>query len=53
MLFAGDCDTDSECAGDLVCWNRDSGDYSYVPGCSGEDDLWSGSTDFCVDAMYL
>lgn len=34
-VCSGDCDSDSDCAGDLVCYER-SGDYGvgYIPGCS-------------------
>ena len=31
-LCSGDCDTDDDCAGDLVCFQRDGGED--VPGCS-------------------
>ena len=41
----GDCDTDKDCAGDLVCHQRDA--YEAVPGCSrGEQD--KSETDYCV-----
>ena len=39
----GDCDTDSECAVGLVCFQRSMGQA--VPGCRGTPD---GSTDYCV-----
>ena len=29
----GDCDSDEECAGDLICYKRDG--YEEVPGCVG------------------
>jgi hypothetical protein len=41
----GDCDNDNDCAGDLVCHQRDPNET--VPGCSGgEQD--SSKTDYCV-----
>ena len=33
QLCQGDCDVDSHCQGDLICWQRD-GDAD-VPGCKG------------------
>jgi len=40
----GDCDRDSDCAGDLVCYQRSSSDDD-VPGCDGSPE---GSDDYCV-----
>lgn len=40
----GDCDTDDECAGDLVCFQRDGNEH--VPGCSGNDPT---ANDYCYD----
>ncbi len=40
----GDCDVDSDCAGNLRCLQRDSNAGS-VPGCNGSD---NGKTDYCV-----
>eukprot|EP00980_Cylindrotheca_fusiformis_P011317 scaffold2611_cov70-Cylindrotheca_fusiformis.AAC.2 len=42
----GDCDSDSDCAGDLVCYQR--GPYESVPGCSGGSSDGS-RTDYCYD----
>lgn len=44
-LCQGDCDDDSDCAGELVCYQR--GRYESVPGCRGghED---SSKSDYCV-----
>jgi len=39
----GDCDTDDDCAGALICYQRDPG--WPVPGCSGTS---QSKTDFCV-----
>ena len=39
----GDCDSNAECAGDLVCFQRDAGQA--VPGCSGTP---VESKDYCV-----
>ncbi len=38
----GDCDVDGDCAGDLVCYQRDSGP---VPGCSGTA---ISNLDYCI-----
>ena len=44
----GDCDSDSDCAGDLLCFQRS--DSTKVPGCkSGGDDDVSGY-DYCYDS---
>lgn len=42
---SGDCDTDKDCAGDLVCHQRNP--YEAVPGCSGGEQ-GTGKTDYCV-----
>jgi hypothetical protein len=39
----GDCDDDSECGGDLICFERSSGDE--VPGCAGSA---FESKDYCI-----
>jgi hypothetical protein len=47
-LCEGDCDSDSDCAGDLICLQRDG--FEAVPGCSGEGgarDVYA--KDICVD----
>lgn len=41
---AGDCDDDSECAGNLICYQR-SGEVNDVPGCPGRAVL---DVDYCV-----
>jgi len=46
----GDCHRDSDCAGDLVCYNvsgkHKPGDFcAKIPGCSGED---LSKTDWCI-----
>ena len=43
-LCRGDCDSDSDCNGNLVCQQRDRGQS--VQGCSGKD--LSTSRDYCV-----
>ncbi|KAL7537594.1 hypothetical protein ACHAWF_005837 [Thalassiosira exigua] len=43
----GDCDSDWECEGRLVCFQRRSGDA--VPGCGGSDD---SSYDYCVEPLW-
>lgn len=40
----GDCDSNRDCAGDLVCFQKSG--KKPVPGCSGSD---SSRTDFCID----
>lgn len=41
----GDCDSDDDCEGDLVCFQRS--DCMYAPGCDGGIDDYS-RTDYCV-----
>jgi len=41
----GDCDTDTDCDGDLICFERDN--YDAVPGCSGGSLDYSQS-DYCI-----
>eukprot|EP00934_Nitzschia_sp_Nitz4_P005076 Nitzschia sp. Nitz4//NODE_293_length_29386_cov_71.949235//2837//4960//NITZ4_additional_000031-RA//-1//CDS//3329531815//5066//frame0 len=41
----GDCDTDTDCADGLVCFQR--GRYEAVPGCDGGEEMYSRS-DFCI-----
>ena len=47
----GDCDSDSDCLGDLVCRKRGSGDpFAAIHGCVGEGgplDTRGGGTDVC------
>lgn len=44
-LCQGDCDSDIECQGSLICYQRDEGEE--VPGCDGGQEDES-RTDFCV-----
>ncbi|KAI2506108.1 hypothetical protein MHU86_8339 [Fragilaria crotonensis] len=44
----GDCDTDSHCEGNLVCFQKD--EDVPVPGCRGTD---NSRTDYCVDPQNL
>ena len=44
----GDCDEDSDCEGDLICFHRDKNEFKNVPGCQGADKDGS-RTDYCVD----
>lgn len=44
----GDCDDDSDCAGDLICFHREKKEFKDVPGCLGGDEDGS-RTDYCVD----
>ena len=41
----GDCNSDSDCAGDLKCMQREGGEL--VAGCSLASDDFSGNSDFC------
>ena len=45
-LCEGDCDDDSDCSGDLVCYQRD-GTKNDVPGCSGDEA--EDNVDYCID----
>jgi len=42
----GDCDDDSDCAGDLECFKRGIRSHEPVPGCEGRG---SGGEDYCYD----
>jgi hypothetical protein len=45
LLGQGDCDSNSDCRGDMVCFQRNENDP--VPGCvGGEDD--GSRTDYCI-----
>ena len=49
-VCTGDCDDDSECVGDLICFHRSAGDEGVVPGCSwgdNVDDIKTSEVDFC------
>ncbi len=47
----GDCDKDSDCVNNLVCYQRDRSDV--VPGCVGDEDTVENSnSDYCVDPSY-
>ena len=41
-----DCDSDAECADDLICFHRNN--MEVVPGCAGDDEDWKG-LDFCIN----
>jgi uncharacterized surface protein with fasciclin (FAS1) repeats len=44
----GDCDTNDDCAGDLVCFKRRGMSFKKVPGCRGGTGDKSG-TDYCIN----
>ena len=44
----GDCDTDDECFGSLICYQRKNGEP--VPGCTGND---NSSTDYCISLRSI
>ena len=46
----GDCDNDSHCEADLICFQRDGNEL--VPGCSGGQGD-SSRTDYCIDPSDL
>lgn len=41
-MCEGDCDTNDDCEGELICYQRDS--YENVPGCEGNDSSRKYST---------
>ena len=52
-LCEGDCDSNSDCANDLICYQRGGGqsyDDMRVPGCYGVD---PGATDYCTYPDYV
>ena len=52
FIWQGDCDDDSDCAGDLECFKRDDGED--VPGCVGNTVKQAGtSTDYCYDIARI
>lgn len=47
----GDCDSDSDCIDDLVCWDRhDDGTSNLPPGCSGT--VNGPNSDYCYDPEW-
>jgi len=49
FFSAGDCDSDSDCEFDLLCWRRNSA-TDPLPGCIGSLD---DDTDICVERNFL
>jgi hypothetical protein len=49
IVFQGDCDSDSDCQGDLKCMQRD-GKEEEVPGCRGNG---SSGIDYCYNPSEL
>lgn len=49
----GDCDSDDDCSGELICFQRSTGDSSQVPGCEvgGLGDITGG--DYCFDPTHF
>ena len=45
----GDCDDDSDCIGDLECWQRTSNGMPVPPGCSGQPLM---DHDYCWDLKF-
>ena len=41
----GDCDNDSDCHGNMICYQRDA--FGYVPSCGGAS-FEPSSTDYCI-----
>ncbi len=46
----GDCDSDNECNGSLICFRREEGNDGTIPGCNGID---TSKTDYCIDPKSL
>ena len=44
----GDCDSDSDCKGNLVCFQRSG--FTAIPGCSGKG---TKDWDYCADSLLL
>ena len=44
----GDCDNDSDCEGDLVCFHNDGGSSDVAPGCQGTA---TANWDYCYDKL--
>jgi hypothetical protein len=49
QLCQGDCDSDADCANDLICYEKPSTEI-LVPGCSG---ISTTRTDFCIEPKAL
>lgn len=47
-ICEGDCDSDIDCKGSLVCFQRGSAMNNIVPGCSGDP---MGNWDYCVASV--
>ena len=47
QMCEGDCDDDNDCAGDLICFQRNGG--MDVPGCQGSDD---STIDYCTSPQF-
>lgn len=52
QLCQGDCDFDSDCADNLICFHRDDRAI-HVPGCGSTDNINDNTIDFCVDPNTL
>ena len=48
----GDCDKNSDCSGNLVCFQRNKQEFKDVPGCLGGDTDGS-RTDYCINPADL
>ena len=51
-LCQGDCDSDSQCEGDLKCFQREAS-YVPVPGCSGGETEMAGKYTCCFLKMFV
>jgi len=50
---AGDCDYDSDCEGNLLCFQRDGNNDQIVPGCANTGYVTSSSDhDYCYDGTF-
>jgi hypothetical protein len=49
----GDCDTNDDCEGDLVCFQRNGNNFTFtVPGCEGPESI-EVNVDICVNMSAL
>ena len=50
----GDCDTDSECEGDFICFKRNGEfDTKEVPGCAPSEEEILPNVDICVNPLLI
>jgi hypothetical protein len=47
-MCEGNCDADNDCAGSLICFQRENGHES-VPGCTARNSVYLGKINYCVN----